>query len=83
MNKKLWEPSKTLKLNSNLLKFEKFISIRFKKKFNRNYEKIHNWTIKNPQSFWNFCETPIFLNTPLDLLFLQLHPQQYLVHQKL
>ena len=22
MNKKLWEPSKTLKLNSNLLKFE-------------------------------------------------------------
>jgi len=53
MNKKLWEPSKTLKLNSNLLKFEKFISNRFKKKFNGNYEKIHNWTIKNPQSFWN------------------------------
>ena len=45
MNKKLWEPSKTLKLNSNLLKFEKFISNRFKKKFNGNYEKIHNWTI--------------------------------------
>ena len=53
MNKKLWEPSKTLKLNSNLLKFEKFISNRFKKKFNGNYEKIHNWTIKNTQSFWN------------------------------
>ena len=53
MNKKLWEPSKILKLNSNLLKFEKFISNRFKKKFNGNYEKIHNWTIKNPQSFWN------------------------------
>ncbi|MDC0240486.1 acetoacetate--CoA ligase [Candidatus Pelagibacter sp.] len=53
MNKKLWEPSKTLKLNSNLLKFEKFISNRFKKKFNGNYEKIHNWTIKTPQSFWN------------------------------
>jgi len=53
MNKKLWEPSKTLKLNSNLFKFEKFISNRFKKKFNGNYEKIHNWTIKNPQSFWN------------------------------
>ena len=53
MNKKLWEPSKTLKLNSNLLKFEKFISNRFKKKFNGNYEKIHNWTIRNPQSFWD------------------------------
>ncbi|MDA9933580.1 acetoacetate--CoA ligase [Candidatus Pelagibacter sp.] len=53
MNKKLWEPSKTLKLNSNLIKFEKFISNRFKKKFNENYEKIHNWTIRNPHSFWN------------------------------
>ena len=31
MNKKLWEPSKTLKLNSNLLKFEKYILNRFKK----------------------------------------------------
>ena len=53
MNKKLWEPSKTLKLNSNLLKFEKYISDRFKKKFNQNYEKIHNWTITYPHSFWS------------------------------
>ena len=53
MNKKLWEPSKLLKSNSNLLKFEKFISHRFKKKFNKNFEKIHNWTIKNPQNFWS------------------------------
>ena len=40
MNKKLWEPSKILKKNSNLFKFEKFISSKFNKKFNRNYEKI-------------------------------------------
>ena len=53
MNKKLWEPSKTLKLNSNLLKFERYISNRFKKKFNQNYEKIHNWTITYPHSFWS------------------------------
>ena len=53
MNKKLWEPSIKIKLNSNLLKFEKFISNRFKKKFNNNYEKIHSWTIKNSQKFWN------------------------------
>ena len=53
MNKKLWEPSKKLKSNSNLLEFEKFISNRFKKKFNNNFEKIHNWTIKNSQNFWN------------------------------
>jgi acetoacetyl-CoA synthetase len=36
-----------------LLKFEKYTSNRFKKKFNNNFEKIHNWTIKNPQNFWN------------------------------
>ena len=53
MNKKLWEPSRKIKLNSNLLKFEKFISNRFKKKFNNNYEKIHSWTIKYPQNFWS------------------------------
>ena len=53
MNKKLWEPSRKIKLNSNLLKFEKYTSNRFKKKFNNNFEKIHNWTIKNPQNFWN------------------------------
>ena len=47
MNKKLWEPSNKLKANSNLLEFEKFISNRFKKKFNNNFEKIHNWTINN------------------------------------
>jgi acetoacetyl-CoA synthetase len=53
MNKKLWEPSKKIKRNSNLFKFEKFLSNRFKKKFNINFEKIHNWSIKNPQNFWD------------------------------
>ena len=36
MNKKLWEPSRKMKLNSNLLKFEKFISNRFKKIYSRD-----------------------------------------------
>ena len=53
MNKKLWEPSKKIKRNSNLFKFEKFLSNKFKKKFNINFEKIHNWSIKNPQNFWD------------------------------
>ena len=53
MNKKLWEPSRKIKLSSNLLKFEKYTSNRFKKKFNSNYEKIHSWTIKYPQNFWS------------------------------
>ena len=53
MNKKLWEPSEKIKKNSNLFKFEKFLSNKFKKKFNINFEKIHNWSIKNPQNFWD------------------------------
>jgi acetoacetyl-CoA synthetase len=53
MNKKLWEPSKILKKNSNLFKFEKFISRKFNKKFNTNYEKIHNWSVKDPDNFWS------------------------------
>jgi len=53
MNKKLWEPSEKIKKNSNLFKFEKFLSNRYKKKFDVNFEKIHNWSIKNPQNFWD------------------------------
>jgi len=53
MNKKLWEPSNKLKKDSNLFKFEKFISDRFHKNFKKNYNKIHKWTIKNPGDFWN------------------------------
>ena len=53
MNKKLWEPSKILKKNSNLFKFEKFISRKFNKKFNTNYEKIHNWSVKDSDNFWS------------------------------
>ncbi len=53
MNKKLWQPSNKLKKNSNLFKFENFISNKFNKNFNRNYEKIHYWSIKNPGKFWD------------------------------
>ena len=52
MSKKLWEASNKLKRSSNLSKFEKFISARFNKKFNNNYEKIHDWSVKNAGTFW-------------------------------
>ena len=52
MSKKLWEASNKLKRSSNLSKFEKFISARFNKKFNNNYEKIHDWSVKNAGNFW-------------------------------
>jgi acetoacetyl-CoA synthetase len=53
MSKKLWEASIQQKKNSNLFKFEKFISKKFKKKFHQNYSKILKWSIKNSPDFWN------------------------------
>ncbi len=53
MSIKLWEASNKLKKNSNLLKFEKFISNKYKKKFNNNYDKLHGWSVKNSDHFWN------------------------------
>ncbi len=53
MYKKLWHPPDRIKKNSNLFKFEKFISKRFSKNFNNDYEKIHEWSVKNSGQFWN------------------------------
>jgi len=53
MNKKLWEASKEQKNNSNLDKFEKFISNKYNKNFDKNFERIHSWSVKNPHDFWD------------------------------
>jgi acetoacetyl-CoA synthetase len=53
MKKKLWEASLKNKLNSNLHNYEKYISKKFNKDFNRKYEKILMWSIKNPGDFWS------------------------------
>ncbi len=53
MPKKLWEPSRELKKNSNLFKYEKFVSKNYKYNFSGKYKKLLNWSIKNPKDFWN------------------------------
>ena len=53
MNKKLWEASSDQKKKSLLSRYEQFISKKFKKNFNQNYENILKWSIKNPGSFWS------------------------------
>ena len=53
MNKKLWEASKQQKNNSNLFKFEKFISNKYNKNFDQNFERIHGWSVKKPHEFWD------------------------------
>ncbi len=60
MSKILWKANSETKLNSNLYRFEKFISKKFNKKFNKKYEKILNWSIKKSDDFWSsvwdFCK---------------------------
>ena len=53
MSKKLWEASLRQKKDSLLHKYEQFISKKFKKKFNKKYENILKWSIKNPGNFWS------------------------------
>ena len=53
MPKKLWEPSKALIKNSNLFKYEKFVSKNYKYNFSGNYKKLLDWSVKNPKEFWN------------------------------
>ena len=53
MSKKLWQPSLIIKQNSNLFAFENYISNKLKIKFNRNYKKLLNWSIKNSPEFWS------------------------------
>ena len=52
--KKLWEASKKTKKSSELFAFENFVSKQLKKKFNNDFNKIHKWSVKNSQDFWNF-----------------------------
>ena len=58
--KKLWSASKKQILNSNLYKFEQFLNSKYKVKFGLDYNKILNWSIKNPGNFWDsiwdFCK---------------------------
>ncbi len=53
MSKKLWQPSLIEKRNSNLFAFENYISEKLHRKFNRNYENLLKWSIKNSPEFWS------------------------------
>ena len=66
--KKLWSASKKQILNSNLYKYERFLNLKYKIKFGLNYNKILNWSIKNPGNFWGISEILIF-ETMTSILF--------------
>ena len=53
MSSKLWEANQKVKKNSKLYEFEKFVSKKINKKFQKNYDKFHQWSIKNSSEFWS------------------------------
>ena len=68
MNIKLWEPSNKIKKNSNLFKFEKFISKRFNKNFNENVDRIKDmgfdqYFINLWNYYFSYCEAGFANNT--------------------
>ena len=64
MTKKLWQASLNQKKNSNLFAFEKYVSKKFNKKFNNDFQKILDWSIKNSPDFWSsFCDFTKIIGT--------------------
>ena len=53
MTKKLWQASFDQKKNSNLFQFEKYMSKICNIKFNNDFQKILDWSIKNSSDFWS------------------------------
>jgi len=58
--KKLWSAPKRQILNSNLYRYERFLSSRHKIDFNCDFGKILKWSIRHPEKFWDsiwdFCK---------------------------
>ena len=54
MTYKLWQASKKTIINSELFQFENYISKKLNKKFRTNFDKIHKWSVKNMEDFWDF-----------------------------
>jgi len=52
-SKILWKANQSQKNDSNLYKYEKFISYKYKFKVNQKYNKLLQWSINNPEKFWN------------------------------
>ncbi len=53
MPQKLWEADTQTKSKSNLFEFEKFLAKKFNYLPQKNYKKLFNWTINNPEHFWS------------------------------
>ena len=54
MTNKLWQASKKTIISSELFRFENYISKKLNTKFRINFDKIHKWSVKNMEDFWDF-----------------------------
>jgi len=52
-SKILWKARKSQKNKSNLFRYEKFLSSNYKFITTQNYNKLHKWSVNNPQKFWS------------------------------
>ena len=52
-SKILWKASRSKKNNSNLFRYEKFLSSKYNFKVTQKYKKLIEWSIKNPKKFWS------------------------------
>ena len=53
-SKILWKASRSKKNNSNLFRYEKFLSSKYNFKVTQKYKKLIEWSIKNPRKFLTF-----------------------------
>ena len=52
-NSSLWSANEEIKNNSNLSNFVKRLNKKRLIKYNKNFRKIWEWSIKNPETFWS------------------------------
>ena len=52
-NSSLWSANEEIKNNSNLSNFVKRLNKKKLIKYNKNFRKIWEWSIKNPETFWS------------------------------
>ena len=52
-SKILWKAKQSQKNKSNLFRYEKFLSSKYKFIATQNYKKLHKWSIDNPKKFWS------------------------------
>ena len=86
MNNKLWEASEKTKINSNLFRYENFLSKNYNYRITKNYSKLFKWSLKNKKMFWesiwDFAKVKGYKNSKFNLSG-SLLKHRFLINSKL